>query len=341
MSKKRCRIKADFVIDFSHGDCGKGKVTHHLCKRGKYSHVLRFNGGPNAGHTIIHEGRQIITHNVPAGVLLGIRSIIGCGCVVSRSGLPIEIKELEDAGIKVKGNLFIAKNAHVITDGHLSEDAGETRIGTTRRGVGFAYRDKYGRTGIRAEDVPEFEPYLIDLYEELHGGDEDLYILCEGAQGFGLDIDWGDYPFVTSSHVTLGSALLNGVPHTAIRKVWGVAKMYETYVGTKEFQPKGQAIFDEIREAGQEYGATTGRPRQCNWLNWDMLEMAIKINAPTHMVFNKADVLRKVGRWAILLHGNEVGFNCEKQMKDFLIGRLTRLGLKKTNIHFSYSKDKI
>ena len=131
-----------------------------------------------------------------------------------------------------------------------------------------------------AKDALELEPFLIDLYEELHSSD-DVKILCEGAQGFQLDIDWGDYPYVTSSHCIAASALLNGIPPQAVRHVWGVGKVYDTYVGQKEFEPD-DPIFSRMRDVGEEYGATTGRPRQCNWLDLDALNRSLKINGATH-----------------------------------------------------------
>jgi adenylosuccinate synthase len=196
------------------------------------------------------------------------------------------------------GLVFIAKNAHIITNEHLAEDASDSKIGTTKRGNGPAYRDKYARKGVRAEDVPELESYLVDVYQELHDGKYEAVALFEGAQGFGLDIDWGDYPYVTSSHCTTAGAMLNGVPPRSVRHVWGVAKCYETYVGNKKFETAAK-IFSQIREVGQEYGATTGRPRQCNWLNIDLLKKAAKINGVTNLVINKMDVLREVGAWTV------------------------------------------
>ena len=210
---KMSNIIADVVVDVQHGDCGKGKITHHLARTGDYTHVVRYNGGHNAGHTIYHEGKKFVTHVIPCGVFFGIESIIGPGCVVNPERLLSEMKELRDAGIDIDNLLSIAKNAHVITDWHLAEDNKDKAIGTTKRGNGPAYRDKYGRKGVRAEQVPELQEYLIDIYQEFHHNNEStVKILFEGAQGFGLDIDWGDYPFVTSSHCTVGSAILNGVP---------------------------------------------------------------------------------------------------------------------------------
>jgi len=187
---------ADVVVGLQYGDEGKGKVTHHLCKTGGYTHVLRFNGGCNAGHTIFHEGKKFVTHHIPAGVFFGIKSIIGNGCVLDPVQFFRELDELESGGINTKGLIYIAKNCHVITDQHKEEDGKDTAIGTTKRGNGPAYRDKYSRDGYLAQDIPSLKPYLIDLHDEFwnHG---ETKILCEGAQGFGLDIDWGDYPFVT------------------------------------------------------------------------------------------------------------------------------------------------
>jgi adenylosuccinate synthase len=291
-------MKADIVIGLSYGDEGKGKVTHHLLKEGGYTHCLRFNGGCNAGHTIYHKGKKFVTHHIPAGVFFGVRSIIGPGCVVNLEQFKKEIVELEANGVNTTGLIYIAKNAHVITEAHLDEDREETTIGTTKRGNGPAYRDKYDRTGTRAEDVPELKnsPYLIDLYNEFYNGFIDPWVLCEGAQGFGLDIDWGDYPFVTSSHCTTGGALLNCIPPQAVHRVFGVTKAYDTYVGCKKFHGHGR-VFDLLQQLGDEFGATTGRPRQCNWLDIRMLQKAIVVNGVTDLIINKVDILREVGKW--------------------------------------------
>ena len=167
-----------------------------------------------------------------------------------------------------------------------------------------------------------------------------MRILAEGAQGFGLDIDWGDYPFVTSSHCTTAGALLNGLPPNAVRDVWGVAKIYETYVGAKKFQPKG-SVFDKIAEIGEEYGSTTGRRRQTNWMNMQNLERAIQINGVTHIVFNKVDVLRAVGQWAVIDKGSVRKFKGEKAMQEFVVKRLRALGITRPHVFFSESKSRI
>ena len=330
---------SDIVVDLQYGDCGKGKVTHHLCKTGEYTHVIRYNGGCNAGHTIFHKGKKFITHHIPAGVFFGIRSIIGPGCVVNVEQFFKEIEELKQGGIDTDGLVFIAKNAHIITQNHIEEEARETKIGTTKRGNGPAYRDKFARTGVRAEDVPELRPYLMDLYEELHERCGNPIILFEGAQGFGLDIDWGSYPYVTSSNCISAAALMNGVPPQTVRNIYGVAKSYETYVGSKNFQPSGD-VFTKIQEEGQEYGATTGRVRQVNWMNLNFLQKAININGATHVVFNKMDVLENVGQFAVHENSTLKRFIDAKHMEEYIRQRLDNVPFVKS-IVFSRSPHEV
>jgi adenylosuccinate synthase len=332
---------ADIVLGLSYGDEGKGKVTHHLLKSGEYTHCLRFNGGCNAGHTIYHKGKKFVTHHIPAGVFFGVKSIIGPGCVVNLEQFFKELAELEEGGIDVTNKVFIAENAHIITDRHMAEDRNDYQIGTTKQGNGPAYRDKYNRRGVRAGSVATLTDYMIDIFSEFHEKG-DAVILCEGAQGFGLDIDWGDYPFVTSSHCTAAGALLNGIPPQAVRKVYGVTKAYDTYVGAKSFHGKGR-VFDLIQQVGDEYGATTGRARQCNWLNVKDLKRAMSVNGVTDLIINKVDILRKVGKWnlrsytndAIFLQlGNETGW--KQYIQRYLCG-----DQKKVNITFSESPERI
>ena len=300
---------ADIIVDLQAGDTGKGKVAHHLSKiPNEYTHVVRYNGGGNAGHTIYHDGEKFVTHYIPVGVIYGIKSIIGPGCVVNVKDLFKEIEELELGGFKVRQNLWIDKRVHIITDEHQNEEGSETKIGTTKKGNGPCYRDKYSRTGLRAESVPELENFLIDCYEEFHETDGQVRILFEGAQGFELDIDWGDYPYVTSSHCTVGGAILNGVPPQKIRNVYGVCNAYRTYVGNKEFE-KPSEIFDKIREVGNEYGATTGRKRQIDWINFDDIIKACNINGVTHLIINKLDVLEEVNNFSFYYKDNNVTSN--------------------------------
>ena len=192
---------------------------------------------------------------------------------------------------------------------------------------------------MRAIDVPELEEYIVDMYHELHENTEyrEVSILFEGAQGFGLDIDWGDYPFVTSSHCTVGGAILNGVPPKSIRDIWGVAKIYETYVGAKTFEGTDEA-FPEIRRIGDEFGATTGRPRQVNWMDFDLLQKAININGSNKVVINKMDILDKVGKWRLYSGLNLFEFENSEDMQLWISEMLEDKGVE---VVFSRHKDRI
>ena len=331
---------ADVVVDLQYGDCGKGKIAHALCKENKYTHVIRYNGGCNAGHTIYHHGKKFVTHHIPCGVFFGVKSIIGPGCVVHVDTFLKEIEDLEQRGIPAKKLVHIASNAHLITDFHRAEDGKDTQIGTTKKGNGPAYRDKYSRKGVRAMEDPRLQPYIISMYHELYENEEfdNITILFEGAQGFGLDPDWGDYPYVTSSHCTVGSALLNGVPPKAIRDVWGVAKIYETYVGAKDFEGPDE-VFDDIRELGQEYGATTGRPRQINWLDFDMLKMAARINGVSKLVINKMDILEALDSWCLYDGPNLYEFKTRNDIEMWLEGKLHIEVDENINVMFSGDKE--
>jgi len=283
---------ADVIVDLQAGDTGKGKVCFALTQNSEYTHVIRYNGGGNAGHTIYKDGKKIVTHYIPTGIVNNIKSIIGPGCILNIDKFFQEIEELEKLGVEVKGKLFVDKRVHITTNNHIKEDSQDNEIGTTKTGNGPCYRDKYYRKGIRASSEPLLKDYLIDIYEELHG-EKECKILFEGAQGFELDIDWGDYPYVTSSHCTVGSAILNGVPPQKIRKIYGIAKAYRTYVGNKQFETVSET-FNKIRELGQEYGATTGRKRQIDWLDYNDLVKAININGVTDLIINKLDILDQI-----------------------------------------------
>jgi len=330
---------ADVIVDLQFGDCGKGKVANHLCKEGDYSHIIRYNGGCNAGHTIYNNGKKFVTHHIPCGVFHGVKSIIGPGCVIQPDLFAKEMANLKDQGYDVDSLVKIAENAHIITDFHLVQDSTDTKIGTTKRGNGPAYRDKYARKGIRASEIPSLAPYLIDMHDELYKNrNKDLKILFEGAQGFGLDVDWGDYPFVTSSHCTSGGAVLNGVSPRNIRDIWGVAKVYETYVGKRSHEGD-DPIFPLIRKFGEEYGATTGRDRQINWMNWDLIERAVNINGVNKIVFNKVDILDTVKRWPLLQDGILYEFESSEDMQFWIKQNLEDSDIDQ--VFFSGNKDRI
>ena len=281
----------DVVIGMQYGDEGKGKIANQMAASGEYDYVIRFNGGGNAGHTIYLNGEKIVTHLVPCGILHGIPSVIGNGCVINTQKLFDELAYLEGFGFDTT-LLKIAENAHIITQEHIDEDSKDTTIGTTRTGNGPCYKDKVGRTGLRAKDVHELAPYLIDMHSLIYSSPKKF--LAEGAQGYWLDIDFGDYPYVTSSNTGVGAVLNNGFNYKQVRDVVGVIKCYSTYVGAKGYQQVHDDRFEKLREIGQEYGATTGRPRQIDWLNLDEVNQACQMNGVTKLIVNKMDVLAQV-----------------------------------------------
>lgn len=311
------KVRADVVIDLQSGDTGKGKVAQWLARSGDYHYALRFNGGSNAGHTIYKDDKKLVTHQIPVGITEGIPSIIGPGCVVNLPKLKSEIEDLSSAGVPVDQLLFIDRRAHIVTGEHVLEDSKDEIIGTTKQGIGPAYRAKYSRNGQRAETLNS--PFVADIYDLLFDSLRyEVRVLCEGAQGFTLDIDWGDYPFVTTSHCVTGSVCLNGIPPQSIENVYGVLKAYETYVGNKDFEPDDEDL-RRLREVGNEFGATTGRPRKCNWLDLRIVERALRVNGVTHPVVNKFDVLEQVGRFKLYdAQGDLREFETMDNMKRFV-----------------------
>jgi adenylosuccinate synthase len=311
----------DVVIGMQYGDEGKGKIANQMASSGDYDYVFRFNGGGNAGHTIYLNDQKIVTHLVPCGILHGIPSVIGNGCVINTQKLFEEIEYLKGFGFDTS-LLKIARNAHIITQEHIDEDSKDTKIGTTRTGNGPCYRDKVARTGIRAKDVPELEPFLVDMYTLIHS--QPKKFLAEGAQGYWLDIDFGDYPFVTSSNTGVGAVLNNGFNYKQVRDVVGVIKCYSTYVGAKGYQ-KYDERFEMLREIGQEYGATTGRPRQIDWLNLNEVNTACQMNGVTNLIVNKMDILSQVENgWNWYVDGKLHSANDEGSFMLELINYISR-----------------
>jgi adenylosuccinate synthase len=315
-------LYADVIVDLQAGDTGKGKVAHHLLKSKQYDLVLRYNGGANAGHTIYHNGKKIVTHQVPMGVIHGIPSVIGLGCVVDIPALIKEITELNEAGISTDGLILIDKRAHLVTQDHLDEDSQEGKLGTTRRGIGPAYRNKYGRTGLRMGGINTniyHQFRVIDVYEMLYKNQLNRRVLCEGAQGWQIDIDWGDYPYVTSSHCTVGSAVLNGIPPQKLRKIVGTMKAYETYSGFKtHFMDESDTDLKRLQELGNEFGATTGRARKTRWLNLDEVLRATTVNGVTDLIINKVDVLEQVGVFKLTHNDRTKVFNTSEEFTTYV-----------------------
>lgn len=308
----------DVLLGVQFGDEGKGKIIDFLAN--DYDVVARFNGGANAGHSIYFNNKKYALHLIPSGIFYGKKCVIGNGVVIDPSALKQEIELLELDGVDVKNNLYISRYAHIITPDMIIEDQNNKKIGTTGRGIGPCYTAKVNRTGQRICDFDKTEidnyikkigiPDLTDVYHqfyvslqflltlrianlETYLNDKNTDILAEGAQGTLLDIEFGTYPYVTSSSTTIGGVMTGlGVSHTNIRNVYGVFKAYMTRVGNGPFvtEVKGK-IGEKLREAGNEYGATTGRPRRCGWLDIPALRFACMINGITNLVMTKSDVL--------------------------------------------------
>lgn len=287
-----CDVRTvDIVVGLAWGDEGKGKVVSDMLNIAgrNYNFVCRFNGGPNAGHTIYKNGKKYKTHLVPAGIFHGIASYIGPGCVVNVRKLKEEFDYLKANGFDTS-LVKVHPNAHIITDEHIAYDKQHLgHLGTTGQGIAPAYADKMLRKGIRAKDELPRE-MLWD--QPLFGA-----VLAEGAQSVWLDPDHGDYPYVTSSPTLPYYACSLGFNPKKIDQVIGVAKAYDTKSGVDPLFP--ESLFDDpvlaaIGKAGQEYGTTTGRRRLINYLNMDKLISAINLTGINSLVINKADVLKEV-----------------------------------------------
>lgn len=332
--------KVDVLLGLQWGDEGKGKIVDVLAP--KYDVVARFQGGPNAGHTLEFDGIKHVLHQIPSGIFREkTRNVIGNGVVLDPVIFKDEILKLQKFNLNVKSNLFISKKATLILPTHRLLDQayekakGENKIGSTLKGIGPTYQDKIGRQGLRVGDIlsdafqekfkrlteihfkilrehevdfnwPALEAEFMDavdhlrqfklieseyfLNQEIKAGS---HILAEGAQGSLLDIDFGSYPFVTSSNtVTAGACTGLGIAPSRIGEVFGIFKAYSTRVGSGPFPTE---LMDDqgemMRKEGNEFGSTTGRPRRCGWIDLPSLKYSIMINGVTQLLMMKADVL--------------------------------------------------
>jgi adenylosuccinate synthase len=331
----------DVILGLQWGDEGKGKIVDYLAPQ--YDIVARFQGGPNAGHTLKFDGKKYVLHTIPSGIFRPeLLNLIGNGVVIDPITLVREIEALEAAGVEYKDRLLVAKKAHLILPTHRYLDAasenakGKAKIGSTLKGIGPTYMDKTGRNGLRVGDITRddfdaryqslkekhlklleiYPPTDFDLEQEeqkwmdslellrkLKTVDGEYFIqealnnnkriLAEGAQGSMLDIDYGTYPFVTSSNtITAGVCTGLGVAPNKIGDVIGISKAYCTRVGSGPFPTE---LHDEtgelLRREGAEFGATTGRPRRCGWIDLPQLKYTIMLNGVTKLVITKIDVL--------------------------------------------------
>ena len=342
--------KADVLLGLQWGDEGKGKIVDVLTKN--YDIIARFQGGPNAGHTLEFDGIKHVLHTIPSGIFhKGIINLIGNGVVIDPVIFEKEILDIEKLNLEIS-ELLISKKAHLILPTHKLLDAasekakGKNKIGSTLKGIGPTYMDKTGRNGLRVGDINsvnfnekyeklknkhiellkfyDFEYSLDELekswfksldtlnkfkhiesehyiHQELRKGKK---ILAEGAQGTLLDIDFGSYPFVTSSNtITAGACTGLGIAPNQINDVFGIFKAYCTRVGSGPFPTElNDSIGEHLGKVGNEFGATTGRARRCGWIDLPALKYAININGVTQLMMMKADVLSGIDKISVCTH---------------------------------------
>jgi adenylosuccinate synthase len=330
----------DVILGLQWGDEGKGKIVDYFAPN--YDIIARFQGGPNAGHTLYVDGKKVVLHQIPSGIFhQHTMNLIGNGVVLDAVTLKKECDTVAGFGVDVKKNLFISERTHLILPTHRALDKaselqkGEGKIGSTLKGIGPAYMDKTGRNGLRVGDLLDksfISNYiklrlkhqkLLDNFnftEDISTWEEEFFesieflkslnivngeyfinnhlkagkkVLAEGAQGSMLDIDFGTFPFVTSSNtITAGVCSGLGVAPQSIRDVFGVTKAYCTRVGGGPFPTElHDETGEELRKTGNEFGATTGRPRRCGWIDLIALQYACMINGVTKVIMTKADVL--------------------------------------------------
>lgn len=360
-------MPVDVLLGLQWGDEGKGKIVDVLAPN--YHIVARFQGGPNAGHTIMLDNTKIVLHTIPSGIAFDhVLNILGIGTVIDPLIFQKEIEQLKEHNIDPTNRLIISNKAHIIFPTHKLLDITNEiinekySIGSTRKGIAPAYADKFARRGLRIHHILEsnfiqmfeqkesehiailktlsidYNEILIDnyTYEEyrqkwlqsidflrhfqiqcveeilIKALDEKKNILAEGAQGSLLDVDFGTYPFITSSNTTIGGAITGlGIPPQQIRKAYGIIKAYNTRVGNGPFPTE---LFDEtgnkIREIGNEYGSTTGRSRRCGWLDLPLLSYAVKRNGITDLIITKIDVLNTFEKIKVCIQYQKNDSNC-------------------------------
>lgn len=311
--------KVDICCGLNWGDEAKGKLVAHLVKNNHYDYVCRWAGGNNAGHTIYVDGKKYKTHLIPSGIFYNVKSIIGPDCVVNPESFMGELNYLRENGFDTS-LIKISPKAHIVTEKHINEDKEKYKDqGTTSNGIAPCYKDKYGRKGLRAESVSSLKDYLWD--EVLDGN-----VLCEGAQGFWLDINYGNYPFVTSSTTLPYGACCLGFPPQKIDKIYGASKIYDTRSGTDPLFPESLLEDKEllsIVKAGGEIGTTTGRIRKTNWLNLDKLIVALNITGVTDIIISKVDVLEKVELYKLFHNGDLICFENIKEMQTYITNAIS------------------
>jgi len=319
----------DICCGLAWGDEAKGKLITELIKyNNNYDWICRWAGGSNAGHTIYYEDKKYNTNIIPTGIFYGKKCYIGPQCYVNLNDLDKEMIYLKENGFDI--NLIkVSKKVHIVTSEHKEEDAKKyiNSQGSTGKGIAPCGRDKYARKGLRLCDIIDNVNYFQNLKcfdINKHIMTDKLYgnLLCEGAQGFWLDIDQGNYPFVTSSTTLPYSACSLGFPPQKIRNIYGAAKIYDTRVGVDPLFSEDllkDKDLEEIAKIGNEFGTTTGRLRKVNWLDLDKLIEAINISGTTHVIISKIDVLEIINKFKL----NEgLEFNNINDMKSYINNKL-------------------
>jgi len=390
--KRRKKIMVDVILGLQWGDEGKGKIVDYFAK--DYKLIARFQGGPNAGHTLYVNDKKVVLHQIPSGVFHeGVLNLIGNGVVLDPVTLRKECNTVASFGVNLKKNLFISERTHLILPTHRALDKaaelakGTQKIGSTLKGISPTYMDKTGRNGLRVGDLLDksFTTSYIKLrlkhqrlldnfnfQEDISAWEEEFFealeflrelnivngeyfinniirqkkkVLAEGAQGSMLDIDFGTFPFVTSSNtISAGVCSGLGVAPQLIRDVIGVTKAYCTRVGSGPFPTELEnETGEELRRIGNEFGATTGRPRRCGWIDLVALKFACMINGVTKIVMTKADVLDAFKVLEICtsykLQGKEteeIPFQMERQKPDPVYQQFAGWNMDTSNINSFY-----
>jgi len=348
----------DVVLDMRAGDSGKACITYDLLKKIGHNLCVKFNGGPNAGNTIYIQNppdnnsttpendiptyKKMVLHMLPIGMAKpGVFNLISSDCVIDIEKLKKELDYVKSYGIDIVGRIFISKACHIITSDNINYDIQNNLVGSTASGIGPTYANKMLRIGKRVEDyVSQFEAMGVQVVDMRKFWTSDFVkntirgVLLQGSQGFELDINWcGTYPYCTSSTCTLAGAVNTGFPLKTLRNVYGIAKIYDTYVGAMQFQPPDDEELVQIGDHGHEFGSTTGRRRQCNYLNLDALKEGLLINNCNICIINKVDIVADLGIFKLYTNGVLKTFDNLDDMKNFILEELRFVD----EVVFSYS----
>jgi adenylosuccinate synthase len=308
--------KIDILVDLQFGDSGKGKISKWLLNQHPYDAICKYNGGPNAGHAVWIGDTKYTAHMLTSGIYdENCKIIIGPGCVLDVDKFLNEINQF--SSFNVEDRILVHPHVHIIQSKHIEIDGRDLVIGTTKQGMGPCYADKMSRTGLRAEYSFKLQKY-IENYKNHFSSLK--YLLMEGSQGWWLDIDNGNYPYVTSSNVHPAHAFSTfGLPLSFLDTIYGVGKVYETYSGFSEdlmfCAPEDE---EKIRQEGSEYGETTGRARKIGYLNLDRLIKASNQTGTNVIILNKMDILEKLQIFKLIYKDKLIVFEKSEEFLSFI-----------------------